>query len=83
MSYRSKPCGNVVARSPFLHLNQARQRTHTHYRSLVLPVAPWARFVALWTRSPMYALFAETLDGAVTIRAFEQEVRERNPAASL
>lgn len=33
-----------------------------------------AMLFAVGGRSPMYALFAETLDGAVTIRAFEQEV---------
>lgn len=30
-----------------------------------------------YDRSPMYALFSETLDGAVTIRAFDQEVCHR------
>lgn len=35
---------------------------------------PCLALTPLWARSPLYALFSETLDGAVTIRAFGQQV---------
>lgn len=36
---------------------------------------PAVNLAMSYRRSPMYALFSETLDGAVTIRAFDQQVR--------